>query len=358
MSSNKLPNHYHASALSKIPLYDSQMEQGLNDLLRSYMQKLIDDGLMLRFRDVKKMNILDTTSFLPLPDNPYGIPRFEAATPEEQEAINKLDFYSCVPCFEKGALKLNRLRYIVFEVLEIEPEKQKIVIQLYDYLKTESSCWQRGVSSIAVIKTADEVDENGARHVKQVEHYGDIDCAKLYTLYSAKELGWTKKQYDQWMNVIVKHAESNAKNMKEKHNTSECERLICAFTVLIARCNAMLEMNKPSRPVKEKSVSGTGQKRSVSYQEGEAPERKIRNVGALRVYSKEIPRKPCLETVITYKTAKWTVRGHIRRYKNGKEVYIKPAVRTRKALKDTNQVTATTIRFKKHIRPEKGKEDL
>ena len=44
----------------------------------------------------------------------------------------------------------------------------------------------------------------------------------------------------------------------------------------------MLEMNKPSRPVKKEGTKGAGAKRKTAYEKGAEPERKTRYVGALR----------------------------------------------------------------------------
>lgn len=91
------------------------------ELLKFYIQKLVDDGKMMKLSDVKRMNILDTTEFLAPPDNGYGMPSFGPASPQEREIMDKMGWYSNIPCFEKGAIRVNTFRYIVFEVLEIDP---------------------------------------------------------------------------------------------------------------------------------------------------------------------------------------------------------------------------------------------
>lgn len=316
------------------------------ELLRSYMQKLMDDGRMLHLKDVKRMDILDVTGFLAPPDNGEGIPDLAPAAKEEQEAVKRLGWYSYVPCFEKGALKLNRFRYIVFEVLELDPEKQGVKIKLRDYVKPEGSFWQMGVGTTVAVSFA-PADENGVRHVVKVENENNENFEQLYSLYDADDLGWSRSDYQTWKDIVVQNSRIATGQVYAASGTDQCGQLANVFVLINSRCNAMLEMNRPSRPVKEKRAGIVPDKRTVAYEKGSVPERKIRYVGVLRVQSASIPRKPCLETVITYKVAKWTVRGYVRRYKNGKEVYIKPSVHTRKALEGTGEATATTIRFKK-----------
>ncbi len=317
----------------------------ISSLFRSYMQRLVDDKLMLKLSQVKKMDILDATALIGEPTDEYSIPRLSEASEEEREAIEKLGWYSIVPCFEEGALKLNKFRYIVFEIQEMDPERQTTKIRLYDYMKIDG-LWQTGIATTIIAK--DLMDGNGKTHHIIINHEEDLGFVELYTMYTAKELGWSDKEYQLWLNTIVKNSQITCDRMMSQYKTTQYDQMANIFIKIIGRCNAALELNKPSRPVKKDSPAGTSAaKRTVTYQKGEAPERKIRNVGKLRVQSKDIPRKPCLETVITYKVAKWTVRGHIRHYKSGKEVYIKPGVRERKALADTGEMTATTIRFRK-----------
>ena len=320
----------------------------MGNLFRSYMQKLMDDGRMLRFSEVKKMDILDITGIFPPPDNGYGMPSFGRANEEEKEALRRLDWYAGIPCFEKGALKLNRCRYIVFEVLEIDPENKSAKISIRDYLKPEGQIWQMGVGATVVIGAAGIKDETGREHFYRADIESRENFVDLYTLYSAKDLHWSESDYEQWMKTFVNHSRISAAAIAAKtKGLDQCDSLVNMFVLIVSRCNAMLEMNKPSRPVKKESTKGAGAKRKTAYEKGAEPERKTRYVGALRVQSHNVPKKPCYETVVTYKVAKWNVRGHVRHYKSGKDVYIKPGMRTRKALEGSDKTTATTIRFRK-----------
>lgn len=325
------------------------------ELLRAYNQKLMDDGKMLSFREVKKMDMLDVTGFLPpLPDDCSGIPNLHPATEEEKAAIGRLGWYSYVPCFEKGAMKLNRFRYIVFEITELDPENQSVKVKLRDYIKPKDGCWQMGVGTTVSVSIAPDADEyedpdrlEEVKHVIRVENEGSENFEQIYTIYNAEDMHWSRSDYQTWMDIVVQNGRIATRQVYAMSGTDQCGQLAQVFTLINSRCNAMLEMNRPSRPVREKKPGMPSGKKTVTYEKGEAPERKIRMVGALRVQSASVPRTPCLETVITYKVAKWTVRGHVRRYKSGKEVYIKPTTRTRKALEGTGEATATTIRFKK-----------
>ena len=319
-------------------------EEHMRYLFRSYMQKLIDDGRMLRLSQIKDMDILDTTEFLPLPNNDYGAPSVSEANEEEKEVLSRLGWYAGIPCFEKGALKINKFRYIVFEVLEIDPEEKRARIKVRDYLKCEDQVWQMGVGATFIINK----DEKGREHRYKTNIESCETFTDLYTLYSAKDLHWPKSDYKLWNDTVVKHAQiSNELMYNETGGLNHCECLINMFILIIARCNAMLEMNKPTKPVKMESPKGTGAKRKTVYEKDAEPQQKTRYVGSLRIRSHNVPKKPCYETVVTYKVAKWNVRGHVRHYKSGKDVYIKPSTRTRKALEDSKKTTATTIRFRK-----------
>lgn len=342
VSNSMEPGRYHYTPtmglLPEQEFYDRCINQ-----LRSYLQKLEDDGKMLRLKDIKKMDILDMTSVFDMPDNKYGIPHFPEVSDEEIDIIQSLNWYAHVPCFEKGALKLNHFRYIVFEILEMDPEQSYMKMKLTDYSKPDGriSIWQIGCS--VTVETYIEENEEGELEYMGLKPIEKQNFEQLYTMYSRKDLRWQESDYQYWMDTVVDNAKKQTERIKRESGKDQCDAIVNMYMRAISLCNAMLTKNKPSRPIKQ-SNSGS---RKVSYEKGAAPERKIRNVGALRVQSKDIPRKPCMETVITYRTAKWKVRGHIRHYKNGKEVYIKPTTHTRKALADTDKETATTIRFNK-----------
>lgn len=328
----------------------NEPEGKLEGLLRSYMQKLTDEKLMLRLSQVKKMDILDTTAFLTPPDNEYGIPVVHHMAPKEQEVVGRLGWYSIVPCFEEGAVKLNRFRYIVFKILDMDPEKQQVTIRLYDYMKMDG-LWQSGVSTTMMASAMPHVPgmegTMDVSHHMVIRHKDDLDFPGLYTMYEPYELGWSEKDWTLWMDTVVRHSRITVEELSRKKNTDACAQLASVFTKVISRCNVLLELNKPSRPVRAVDGNRTHRKCTVTCQDGDTPKRVVRNVGALRVQSEKIPRKPCLETVVTYKVARWTVRGHMRHYKSGKSVYVKPGTRTRKALADTGQATATTVRFRR-----------
>lgn len=343
---------------SRLPMFSHDMAKGatnqmetratmISGLIKRYMQKLEDDEKMVRLRDIKKMDILDATGILKKPHDKWSIPGLNPATDEEAAVIKRLGWYAYVPCFEKGAIKFNTFRYVTFDILEINPEDQNIKIQITDYLKPHDGIWQKGTSATVVIYASIPLEDDGSGIERYIclrladrENYED-----LYTIYSAKELGWSKAEYKTWIDVVVQNSIDSTKYCKEQQEGhDQCEQLAMVFALIIVRCNILLEMNKPSRPINTGIFSGH---RKTVYEKGKAPERRIRNVGALRVQSKSVPKRPCMETVVTYKTAKWSVRGHVRHYKSGKEVYIKPSTRKRKALADTDETTATTIRFKK-----------
>ena len=61
----------------------------------------------------------------------------------------------------------------------------------------------------------------------------------------------------------------------------------------------------------------------------------IRNMSSgIVIKSRAVPKAPTEESVRRYKLAAWNTRGHVRHYKTGKTVYIKPSVHHRKCLKD------------------------
>lgn len=309
-------------------------EERIDRLLRSFVSILLGKKQMLRLSEVKKMNVLDACALLPEDENEYTAPSIPPVSEEEQKFADKLGWYALVPCFESGALRINKFRYLVFEVQSIDPEKRELAVRIHDYMRIRS-LWQPGISVTAHVrvKTLPSV---------AVACTDPRTFADLYTSLSRKELGWSEEDYRFWMDTVVENARIKEASIPDGYMKS-CESIAAIFFRVLMRCNLLLSQEKPSRPVNQKG----GGKREIRYEKEMTPVRKVRMVGPLKVQSEKPPKAPCLETVVTYKTASWTVRGHVRRYKNGKTVYIKPTVRKRKALTGGEEHPTTTIRFRK-----------
>lgn len=101
---------------------------------------------------------------------------------------------------------------------------------------------------------------------------------------------------------------------------------------------------KPSKPTRA-NPTPTKEKPTTAYDQSTQDERKIRTIGTISITSKSVPHAPTQKSAAKYVIASWQTRGHIRHYKSGKTVYIKPSIHHRHALKQNAAPAPVTIKL-------------
>ena len=126
----------------------------------------------------------------------------------------------------------------------------------------------------------------------------------------------------------------------ENIDTYETKTYASLFLTNVLVVNAMLYQNTPKRQ-KSKKESQTNLIKAYLP----ASETSSTTVTNIVIQSKEdIHDTPVIQhkmtsdepRIVHYQTPSWNVRGHIRRYKSGKTVYIKPTVRKRKHMGESD----------------------
>ena len=121
-------------------------------------------------------------------------------------------------------------------------------------------------------------------------------------------------------------------------------------TVTINMCLAQHNIRTPSEKRRQRLPEELLQVVSKSPDNSNAKENNDRTfhiIDMITVLSSEKPRRPSAKSIAKYKTLIWQTRGHIRHYKNGKTVYIKPYTCRRKNI-DTSNISPkpATIRIR------------
>ena len=77
--------------------------------------------------------------------------------------------------------------------------------------------------------------------------------------------------------------------------------------------------------------------------------RKVRNLNGIKITSSNRPIAPTVDRIIRYTTAQWGRKGHLRKYKSGKVIEIKPTTVKRKCMSTENAtVNIKTTHYKIH----------
>ena len=224
-------------------------------------------------------------------------------------------------------------------------------VLLRDYANAVSNgekLWQPGVYGITTVMNEPDSD---SYEIKAEEP----DCTLFYDIYrqiSQKELGWNRVQRTAWTEIALANAKSASDKMKQA-GTNNVIQLACLFLRYITIANFILENNKPkiapgqkekqehNKRISKKSKSMPKESSQAQEQPDNAvldaiPEKLIRNIGLIKIVSTRTPKVFSSKSIRNYKIPSWTSRGHTRKYKSGKIVYVRPAVHHRKALKNQN----------------------
>lgn len=257
--------------------------------------------------------------------------------------------YLLIPCYERGLLRVNAHRTIYFEQKDVQTDF--VVLYLQDYVFTPDGQITLGVSCTARFSV-----QKGETLRIQCDILQQTSFLDMYTRLSPRALNWTSDQVTMWESLALQNAVDQEARMALRDTSSMLSLVEITYKNIIFT-NYCLSSYRPVMPPSSKKEeaqrrSPAAAKRNTAK---EPPERRIVTVGAIRLRSASKPRP--FGGVRQYHLKEWNVRGHIRRYKSGKVVYIKPSARRRRSLmedKDTAGFTKipTTLHIKGAVRDE------
>ena len=267
-----------------------------------------------------------------------------------------------IPCFEEGIIENSEL-IIYFKLLNIDLSEQTADIQLVQYTKDPESKHKRifyttkcivkltKASEPEVEELENRVTEDAVSFIKEVKNASfdeqQLNNFLIYT-FGVKTLSITDKHYvsaevmrddavtakmdtierNIWKITTACLLETSPKRANE--TDSNALHLIMEYAIHCCTANLMLSETR-EYPKNNQTI-----KKHITYLP--KPEEYnnnpvVINLNGIQIKSRKRPIKVTRRNIIEYKTASWGVRGHVRHYKNGKTVYIKPYTCKRQKVK-------------------------
>jgi len=246
---------------------------------------------------------------------------------ENVEMANQ-NFYMAIPPLKEGVLRVNKERYLEFKILEIDEEEKSVTCEIRDYSNDKTWMLENYLKEAkAYIST-----ENGKPKLKLAEKGIQMADFILAAIHGQKI--WTEADIRIIEEVVVPF-------VKLYELEDELSAICTKFYQAIVETNSQLMQGKPKPQRKRK-----GAKVKVVYGEAEKNPKPqiIRTLaGGITIKSEKIPRVPTEEIIRHYKVAVWNTRGHMRTYKNGKTVYVRPSVHHRKCMEKGGEKAPQTI---------------
>lgn len=319
----------------------------MKEMLTRHMEYLVSKGTAHKFSDLMKLDMIDLRDALHYEHSVSpAIINEDVRLPEEMDWAwmpkglpERLHGYGLIPCIQKGSFRINRHRFLYFEVKEVNVPDDFFVVFIRDYSRMNGS-WQAGVEVEFRVNGISGTDIAFTRNIGIISKRGNCEIYRdipddFFADSTEKEM---------WK-LVVSNADY-VRSEREKHAGNEFADIINLFCAMAYLSNYILMLNKP-KAVRKKSAGDTGKKAVVSDISENTPKRIIRNVGSMKVSSEKVPRVPSPETVTHYKVAVWKARGGIRHYKNGKVTTFAPCVKHRQCLKKAGS-DAALVTLKLH----------
>ena len=305
------------------------------DVTRACMNALIDAKILMPRRYVRKLDTIDVTRYAVGCDdgNPAAMPNMQQT--EEEKA--KLKEYWClaVPPLLYGVVLINKARYLVYEVSDINLDDKTYHLSIIDY-GYEYNTWMVNGMVDATI------------HCDERPKF----TTRLLDMYDIFNMIFVKNKAEQFGIFPPKLSAADLKRLKEvalpmlilAKEKNQDKDLLNHFLTAIVRVNCELQSGPKPKAVRSKK-SETKVKTVTDKEPERNPKPQIVRTLAsgVTIKSAKIPKAPTVDIIRHYKVASWSVRGHMRHYKNGKTVYITPSVHKRKEFENTDATKRQTI---------------
>ena len=323
--------------IDKLDNYDELYTQATLKVLKNFSNWMIKEGYWIRRSEMISRNLIDLTSAVEVPDDIPAqvrescLPSFRM-TDDLQEWVNG-SWYRIIPPFEKGAIKVNKCCWIGFEVESVNEADQSFEVGVESYAFDNGVYFREGLCSGKVV-----FDPSSKTSIKV--------CVTGFDFATEIKNGFAEAIYlNDYLSTLTDDTErkllhNEFSKLAELANPDFPMDLLQHFIGAILITNHQLYLSKP-KAIRQKPVN------HVRYVEGEVdPKHKqiVRAVGPnIVIRSVKMPKLADETLIRHYHVAAWNARGHVRTYKSGKQVYVRPSVHHRKCMVNQPQLIPQTI---------------
>ncbi len=313
------PVNYNNPNIADIA-FENEQERN-RECIKECMDILIDNRTALKRSELRQQDTIDVTA--------YGTGQeglTDSTIIRSNEEIQKLDdnWFLGIPPLEMAVLKINRDRYFMYEVEDLDIENKSYTINITDY------CHADGIWVMHAVYKATYCfnDINIIREVTGFGLGGMLEC-----MFTAKESPYKTFLPEKTKKVLI---ENVIPGLDRIIDTEIAYNIATFFLSLILKVN--IELSSGVRP---KAKRGSRKKAIASVNEDALANPKPQIVRTLKsgvtIKSVKMPKAPTMQSVTHYKVASWNCRGHIRHCKSGKVTYVRPSVKERQCLKKNGE---------------------
>lgn len=246
------------------------------------------------------------------------------------EYNSEVGFYGMIPCFNKGIIDVTPNMYVAWSIFHLDLDNSQMTLGCSVYITGESCGCSFDIPFTEFIVDIGHHTIGDGIHdtiTYQVKTFTSLN--EMFTAISPKQMRWNQQERLMWNKTymrMVKFVDKISPNPAPYDSILELlTDMIFAFTGVNYHLHKNRQWSRRRKGKDEPTVI-------VDFNQAKQDARITRKIGLLTIVSRDIPRETTRENVIRYQVASWTVRGHVRRYKSGKMVYIEPHTSHRRCM--------------------------
>lgn len=300
--------------------------------------------------DIRKADCVDMRElFVRNEQNPDAL---EATIPEDifdaySRYAQSAGWFAEIPCLPEGTLRIADTTYFYFQFKRLDVERQQMELKIIVFI---DNLLQAPIYQAEIHVTLDY--SNPDSRVYLIDSKSKM-LSRIYTqLNTVRDCQWNSLDNSVWEKSIatMKAMEQDMRNTLNAHSEKEfIQYNVSTFLEYISFANAM--MARYPDPVETDETTGAKScqdpDKAVCMGIDEKPRQIVRAFGGkIRIKSAHMVGAP-VQSCVSYAVPTWMTRGHIRRYKSGKQVYVRPHMNTRHGMESDAYEAQTIFRLKK-----------
>lgn len=305
----------------------------LVQLYEEYNKALTTRGLVADPNKFSTLSTIDAKHIIKLKHPPLQGNEAESANTHNQiiEYGDRMKFLGIIPCFDRGVIHLTHGVSVKWDIAWLNLDNNEMRLKCSAFILGETLGFDYNIpyTDFSFSVHYNTIGDN-ISHSVIMKDIDVMPMIQMFTAINPKQMRWNKTDRMAWNRVYVRMAKLVDTISAEPAPTASICDLLNDLIFAFLGTNYFLHRNSVSpRPKKNPHepiiINAFDQEKQDARRVLEVSTNPIdKNTNIIATHEQS--------NVRCYQVATWGVRGHVRHYKDGKVVYIKPHVKHRRSM--------------------------